>query len=42
MPSLDYSVAKNWELNFTGQSFFEFEDSQTLANILFVRLRWIF
>ncbi len=42
MPSLDYSVAKNWELNFTGPSFFELEDSQTLGNILFVRLRWSF
>ncbi|MDR9458377.1 MAG: hypothetical protein RI572_13310 [Salegentibacter sp.] len=42
IPSLDYSVATNWDLNFTGQSFFEFEDYQTLGNILFVRLRWSF
>ncbi|QYA26453.1 hypothetical protein G3I01_13400 [Gramella sp. MT6] len=42
IPSLDYSIAMNWDLNFTGQSFFEFEDYQTLGNILFVRLRWSF
>mgnify|MGYP001050281378 CR=1 FL=1 len=42
IPSLDYSVATNWELNITGQSFFEFEDYQTLGNSLFVRLRWSF
>lgn len=42
MPALDYAIATNWELNFTGQSFFEFENYQTLGNILFVRLRWSF
>ncbi len=42
MPSLDYSVATNWELNFTGQSFFEFEDYKTLGNSVFVRLRYSF
>tara|TARA_R110000868_G_scaffold4211_1_gene26399 strand:- start:48483 stop:49631 length:1149 start_codon:yes stop_codon:yes gene_type:complete len=42
MPSLDYSIATNLELNFTGQSFFEFEDYKTLGNSLFVRLRWSF
>ena len=42
IPSLNYSVATNWELNFTGQSFFEFEEYQTLGNSLFVRLRWSF
>ncbi|ARV14166.1 hypothetical protein [Polaribacter sp. SA4-12] len=42
IPSLDYSIATNWELNFTGQSFFEFEDYQTLGNSLFVRLAWNF
>ncbi len=42
IPSLDYSIATNWELNFTSQSFFEFEDYQTLGNNLFVRLRWSF
>lgn len=42
LPSLDYSVATNWELNVTGQSFFEFEDYQTLGNKLFVRLRLSF
>jgi hypothetical protein len=39
---MDYSVATNWELNFTGQSFFEFEKSQPLGYSLFVRLRWSF
>lgn len=42
MPSLDYSVATNWELNFTSQSFFEFEDYKTLGNSLYLRLRWSF
>jgi hypothetical protein len=42
MPSLDYSIAANWELNFTGQSFFEFEDYKSLGNSLFLRLRWSF
>ncbi|TYP99000.1 hypothetical protein C7447_102318 [Tenacibaculum adriaticum] len=42
MPSLDYSIATNWELNFTSQSFFEFENYKTLGNSLFLRLRWSF
>ena len=42
MPSLEYSIATNWMLNFTGQSFFKFEDYQTLGNRFFVRLRWSF
>ena len=42
MPSLDYSVATNWDINFTGQSFFEFENPKNLGNSLFVRLRWSF
>ena len=42
MPSLDYSVATNWDLNFTGQSFFEFENPKNLGNSIFVRLRWSF
>ena len=42
IPSLNYSLATNWELNFTGQSFFEFEDYKTLGNSLFIRLRWSF
>lgn len=42
MPSLNYSIARNWDLNFTGQSFFEFEEYKTLANSFFLRLRWSF
>ena len=42
MPSLDYSIATNWELNFTSQSFFEFEDYKTLGSSFFLRLRWSF
>lgn len=42
MPSLNYSVARNWDLNFTGQSFFEFEEYKTLGNSFFLRLRWSF
>ena len=42
MPTFDYSLANNWELNFTGQSFFEFENYKALGISLFVRLRWSF
>jgi hypothetical protein len=42
IPSLNYSVATDWELNFISQSFFEFEKYQTLGNSLFVRLRLSF
>ncbi|MFD2516778.1 hypothetical protein [Salinimicrobium flavum] len=42
MPSLNYSLATNWDLNFTGQSFFEFEDYKTLGNSFFLRLRYSF
>lgn len=42
VPSLGYSMAKNWELDFTGQSFLEFKDYKTLANRFFFRLRWSF
>jgi hypothetical protein len=42
MPSLNYSLATNWELNFTGQSFFEFNPYKTLGNTLFMRLRYSF
>ncbi len=36
------SLATNWELNFTGQSFFEFAEYKNLGNSFFVRLRWSF
>lgn len=42
IPSLNYSITTNWELNFTSQSFFEFEDYKTLGNSLFLRMRWSF
>ena len=42
MPSLNYSLATNWDLNFTGQSFFEFEDYKNLGNSYFLRLRYSF
>jgi hypothetical protein len=42
MPSLGYSITTNWELDFTGQSFFEFAEYQILGNSFFVRLRWSF
>lgn len=42
IPSLYYSMAENWELNFTGQSFFELEGYDTMRNSLFLRLRWSF
>ena len=42
MPNIKYSIATNWEIDATEQSFFEFEDYQTLGNTLFVRLRWSF
>ncbi|WP_242083879.1 hypothetical protein [Aestuariivivens sediminis] len=42
MPSLGYSMAKNWEFDFTGQSFFEFEDYKPLGNRIFIRFRGSF
>ena len=42
IPSFRYSIATNWELDFTGQSFFEFKKYQTLGNSFFTRLRWSF
>lgn len=42
MPNIKYSLATNWEIDATSQSFFEFEDYRTLGNTLFVRLRWSF
>lgn len=42
IPSVNYSIAKDFELNLTGQSFFEFEKYQNLASNLYLRLRWSF
>jgi len=42
IPSIDYSLAKDWALNFTGQSFFEFEDYKAIRTSLFIRVRWSF
>jgi hypothetical protein len=42
IPSIDYSLATDWVLNFTGQSFFEFEDYESIGTSLFVRIRWSF
>lgn len=42
IPSVGYSLATNWELDITGQSFFEFKDYKTLGNSFFIRLRWSF
>ncbi|MFC4634619.1 hypothetical protein ACFO3O_11910 [Dokdonia ponticola] len=42
IPSFRYSIATNWELDFTGQSFFELKEYQTLGNSFFTRLRWSF
>jgi hypothetical protein len=42
MPSLTYSLATNWDLNFTGQSFFELEDYESLGNSFYLRLRYSF
>lgn len=35
-------MSTNWEIDFTGQSFFEFEEYRTLGNNFLLRLRWIF
>lgn len=40
MPSFNYSLAENWEVNFTGQSFFELENNKAVGNSFYVRLRW--
>ncbi|MFX0556957.1 hypothetical protein ACOCEA_09165 [Maribacter sp. CXY002] len=42
LPSMGYSIATNWELDLTGQSFFELEEYKTIGNSFFVRLRWSF
>lgn len=42
MPSVTYSAATNWEINFTGQSFYEFDEFTNLMNRFFLRLRWSF
>lgn len=42
IPSIDYSIGTNWALNFTGQSFFEFEDYKAIGTSLFARIRWSF
>lgn len=42
IPSFDYSLATDWLLNFTGHSFFEFEDYKAIGTSLFIRLRWSF
>jgi len=42
IPTFKYSLATNWELDFTGQSFFEFQDYQSLGHSFFTRFRWSF
>lgn len=42
IPSFKYSIAPNWEFDFTGQSFFEFKRYQSLGNSFFARIRWSF
>ena len=42
IPSFNYSIATDWEFNFTAQSFFEFEKYQALENSFFFRVRWSF
>lgn len=42
IPFFKYSLATNWEIDFTGQSFFEFDEYQTLGNSFYARLRWSF
>lgn len=42
IPNLTYDLGSNWEIDVTGQSFFEFDNYQTLGNNFFLRLRWSF
>jgi len=42
IPNIKYSLATNWEIDATGQSFFEFEDYRSIGHNLFLRLRWSF
>ena len=42
IPTFKYSVATNWELDFTEQSFFEFDEYKSLGHSFFARLRWSF
>lgn len=40
MPQIGYSVAKNWELTFVGQSYWL--GTSNISNSLFLRVRWSF
>ena len=40
IPYVGYSLAENWELDFTGQGFFEFATGANPAGSLFFRIRW--
>jgi hypothetical protein len=42
IPMVKYSITTNWEFDFTGQSFFEFEEYKSLGHSFFARLRWSF
>ena len=42
IPNIKYSLVDDWEIDVIGQSFFEFEDYNSLGNNLFIRLRWSF
>ncbi len=40
IPYVGYALAENWEFDFTGQGFFEFETGANPAASLFLRIRW--
>ena len=42
IPTVKYSIATNWEFDFTGQSFFAFDEYKSLGHSFFARLRWSF
>jgi len=42
MPSINYSIATNWNLSFIGQSFMEFEDYKTIGNRCVARIQYSF
>lgn len=42
IPYAGYALAENWEIDFTGQGFFEFGTGANPAGSLFFRIRWSF
>ena len=44
IPTLNYSIKENWDIDFVGQVLFSEVDSkfENVSNAVFLRLRWSF